>query len=140
MKSEVRSLACASCALILTALPAFGQSLSVTGPFLQWYNEGPNNLSFPVGDFVRPGAEDVVPNGFASPPTVGIASTTNVSTGAPISLTLYPLTSAVTPNFFRFPYPICTTNCSPTANNNPANLTGPWTLSFSNSGINGGVP
>jgi PEP-CTERM motif len=106
------------------------ETLTVSDPFLQWYNVGPNDLSFSAGEFIRSGATDVVPNGFNG--TIGTASTTNLSTGAPIVRTLNPLTSAVTPNFFNNLLTICTTSCSPTGNNNPANLAGPWTLAFSN--------
>jgi hypothetical protein len=68
----------------LYALPAFAQSLSVNDPYLQWYNVGPNDLSFFSGETIRYGATDVTPNGFSNPPTVGTASTTNLSTGATI--------------------------------------------------------
>lgn len=50
-----------------------------------------------------------------------------------------PITSPVTPNFFSGLLTICTTNCAPTANNNPANLTGPWTLNFSNPNTTNGA-
>jgi PEP-CTERM motif len=103
----------------------------VQDTFLQWYSEGPNNLHFGSGEFIRPGG-DVTPNGSAG--TVGVASTINLSTGATVIQPLSWLPSAVGPNFFTGIFPICTTGCSPTANNNPANLAGPWTLAFSNTG------
>jgi LysM repeat protein len=110
---------------------AHGQSLVVSDPFLQWYNVGPNDLSFSSGDFIRYGATDVTPNGFSG--TVADAVTTNFTTGASIVRSMSPITSAVTPNFFNGLLRICTTSCAPTANDNPANLTGPWSLNFSNS-------
>jgi hypothetical protein len=106
------------------------QSLVVSDPYLQWYNVGPNDLNFSSGDFIRYGATDVTPNGFSG--TVGEAVTSNVTTGASIDLSIGPLTSAVTPNFFTGLLRTCTTNCAPTANNKPANLTEPWSLNFSN--------
>jgi PEP-CTERM motif len=74
----------------------------------------------------------VTPNGSAG--TVGIASTSNLSTAATVAQNLNWHPSLVAPNFYTGLLAICTTNCSPTADNNPANLTGPWTLTFSNPG------
>lgn len=109
---------------------AHAQSLVVSDPFLQWYNVGPNDLSFNTGEFIRYGATSVTPNGFSG--TVGKAVTTNLTTGALIVRSMVPVTSAVTPNFLNGFLGICTTSCAPAANNNPANLTGPWMLNFTN--------
>ena len=129
LRSSLVAGALVGCTTAETVSSAHAQ-LSVSGPFLQWDNEGPNDLSFSSGEFIRSGADSVVPNGFNG--TSGTANTINLTTGGLITRTLTPLTSAVTPNFFSNLFAICTSNCSPTANNNPANLLGPWILAFSN--------
>jgi hypothetical protein len=135
---KTKLLVCASSLLILYTVPALAQSLSVQDTFLQWYYGSPNNIGFSTGSYVRVGASSVIPNGFpiGSPgATTGTASTTNLSTGAPIVVPLNP-EIITTPNFLNTLFPICTTGCSPSANNNPSNLTGTWTLSFSNATVN----
>jgi hypothetical protein len=117
---------------LVTLSPAHAQLLNVSDPFLQWYNVGPNDLSFGSGELIRYGASSVTPNGFTG--TTGVASTTNLSTGLTITRGMSPITSAVAPNFLNGSLTLCTTNCLPNANNNPANLTGPWNLTFSNAG------
>jgi hypothetical protein len=116
---------------------------SAGGDFLQYFNEGPNNLNLAAGEFIRAGADSITPNGVPNPTqnipgavpgtTTGVATTTNTATGSPISLTLTPKSSPETPNFFGKAFAICTHNCVATATNNPANLQGPWTITFSNS-------
>lgn len=78
---------------------AHGQSLVVSDPFLQWYNAGPNDLSFSSGDFIRYGATDVTPNGFSG--TVADAVTTNLTTGASIVRSMSPITRC-NPKFFQW--------------------------------------
>jgi hypothetical protein len=123
-------------ALLLLALgvglgpPARAQSLTVSDPYLQYYDVGPNNLSFTSGEALRYGATSVVPNGSGG--TIGSASTTNVATGQTINRSINFFPSPAVPNFFEGLLSICTTTCTPTGNNNPANLTNPWTLTFSN--------
>jgi hypothetical protein len=130
LRSSLLAGAVVGCATAETVSSAHATQLSVSGPFLQWYNEGPNDLSFGSGEFIWLGADSVVPNGFNG--TSGTASTTNLSTGGQITSTLSPITSVVSPNLFNELFPLCTSNCSATASNNPANLLGPWTLTFTN--------
>jgi hypothetical protein len=110
--------------------PAKATTLTVSDVYLQYYNVGPNNLDFSSGEFVRYGASSAVPNGSGG--TTGSASTTNATTGNPINRNIFWDTSPASPNFFSGLLPICTTTCTPTGNNNPANLTNPWTITFSN--------
>jgi hypothetical protein len=115
---------------------------SVGGDYLQYFNQGPNNLNFTPGELIRVGADSITPNGVPNPTqnipgavpgtTMGVATTTNTATGSPISLTLNPKSSPETPNFFSRTLAICTINCTATADNNPTNLQGPWTITFSN--------
>ena len=104
--------------------------LTVSDPFLQYQNFSPNPLGFTLGEAIRYGAVGVTPNGAAG--TTGIATTTNVATGGTITRNINFLPSPLTHDFFVGSLAICTTNCSPTGNNNPANLTGPWDITFSN--------
>jgi hypothetical protein len=119
----------------LVGMPTVGQAAVVSGiaiidPFLQYYNVGPNDLRFSTGEFIRYGATSVTPNGTAG--TTGTASTTNSATGGSIVRGMNFFPSPAVPNFFSGSLSICTTSCSPTANNNPANLQGPWTIGFQN--------
>ncbi len=109
---------------------AHATALVVGDPFLQYYNVGPNDLHFTSGETIRYGASDVVPNALGG--TTGIATTTNLSTGSTITRTINFNPSVVVPNFFNGLLSLCTTSCTATANNNLANLTGPWTITFQN--------
>jgi hypothetical protein len=129
------------CALAIIggwASSANAGAIAVNGPFLQWYNAGPNNIGFSSGQLVRYGADSVIPDGGGNPPTIGSAATTNVTTGATINRTLGWTNSAVTPHFFSGSLRLCgqpgATACTPGGNNNPANLTNPWNITFSNAG------
>src|SRR5205085_10004440 len=86
------------------------------------------------------GASSVTPNP-ANPATLGAtttgtATTINVDTGLLITRNIGFLTSPAAPNFAIGEFLICgqatTSACTPTGNNNPANLTNPWTIRFSN--------
>jgi hypothetical protein len=116
--------------------PAKADTLIVSDPFLQYYNVGPNDLSFTSGEAIRYGATTVTPDGSGG--TTGTASTTNVATGLTINRTMSWTTSPATPHFFSGQITICTTSCTPNGNNNPVNLTNPWTLTFNNSGTTNG--
>jgi hypothetical protein len=109
---------------------ALATPITVSGAFLQYENLGPNPLNFTVGQNIRYGANSVVPNG--SNGTTGTATTTNLSTANTINRNISFFPSPVTPNFFVGTLAICTTGCTPTGNNNPTNLTGPWSLRFQN--------
>lgn len=110
--------------------PALANPITITDPYVQWYNVGPNNLNFWSGEFVRYGATSVVPNG-PSGGTTGFATTINATTGNTITLGMLGQTSPATPNFFGGLLGICNP-CSATANNNPANLTNPFTFHYTN--------
>jgi hypothetical protein len=111
-------------------------SLTANSIFLQYYNVGPNNLDFSSGERIRYGATSVVPNGSGG--TTGTATTTNVATGKTITRNIHFETSPATPNFFTGGIELCgqasTGACTAKGNNNPANLTNPWTITFSNPG------
>ena len=124
--------ALAAAGLIATVPLAHATALVVSDPFLQYYNVGPNDLHFTSGETIRYGATDVVPNALAG--TTGTATTTNLSTGNMITRTINFNPSVVVPNFFNGLLSLCTTSCTATGNNNPANLTGPWTITFDNPG------
>jgi hypothetical protein len=116
----------------LACADAVASPITITDPYLQWFNLGPNNLQFGSGQFVRFGATSVVPNG-PSGGTTGVATTTNPgNNNATINVNLIGTTSAATPNFFEGRLGVCSSSCNPTAINNPANLTNPFTLNFSN--------
>jgi hypothetical protein len=117
----------ASVSLISLTVPAKAAVITINDAFMQYYEVGPNNLNFSSGDFIRYGATSVTPNVEAG--TTGTATTTNVTTGATITRNMLGQSSPATPNFFSGLLGI-----SPTTNVNPANLTNPWTLTFSNAG------
>jgi hypothetical protein len=123
-------VAIASLALLGMTTRAPAVTLTVTDPFLQYFNVGPNDLRFTSGELIRYGATSVTPNGDSG--TVGSASTVNLDTGAPINRSMSFDPSVVVPNFFNGVLTLCTTNCAASANNNLANLTGPWTITFQN--------
>jgi hypothetical protein len=110
--------------------PAAAGSISINDAYLYYYSVGPNNLGFGNGQFVRYGATNVTPNGAGG--TTGVATTTNATTGNTITRTINWVTSPAVPNFYTGTIATCTSNCGAAANNNPANLTNPWTLTFSN--------
>lgn len=120
---------------LLAALLSTGASanpVTVTDPYLQWYNLGPNNLQFGSGQFVRYGASSVVPNG-PSGGTIGSATTVNPVTHQTVQLNnMVGTTSPASPNFFEGRLTVCTSSCNPNSITNPANLTNPFTLTFSN--------
>ncbi len=74
----------------------------------------------------------MIPNGSGTggfPATTGSATTTNLATGNEVPRTIPFLPAPVTPNFFQGSFAI---SSNPTGNNNPNNLTGPWTITFQN--------
>lgn len=110
--------------------PALANAITITDPYVQWYNVGPNNLAFQSGEFIRYGATSVIPNGPAGG-TTGFATTVNAHTGNTITLGMIGQTSPATPNFFTGLTRICSP-CTAGANNNPANLTNPFTFHYTN--------
>jgi len=108
--------------------------ITITDPYLQWFNLGPNNLSFGSGEFVRYGATSVVPNG-PTGGTIGTATTVNPITNQTVHLNnMVGTTSAAVPNFFEGRLTVCSSSCNPNSITNPANLTNPFNLTFSNGG------
>jgi hypothetical protein len=106
---------------------AHATALTVSGVYLQYTNTGPSALFGAGGEGILYGADSVVPNS-----STGLATTTNLATGSTISHPIALNASAISPNFFAGSTLICTTNCTPTGNNNPSNLTGPWKITFQN--------
>jgi hypothetical protein len=115
----------------LACTDVIASPITISDPYIQWYNLGPNNLNVGSGEFVRFGATSVVPNG-PSGGTTGIGTTINPANGATVNVNLNGTTSAATPNFFEGRIGVCASSCGPNSINNPANLTNPFTLSFSN--------
>lgn len=109
---------------------AVASPISISDPYVQWYNVGPNNLDFNTGEFIRYGATSVVPNGVTGG-TTGYATTTNASNGNTITLGMIGQSSPATPNFFTGLLTICP-SCGVNAYNNPANLTNPFTFHYTN--------
>jgi hypothetical protein len=116
--------------------------LTVTGAALYYTNFGPVPPGFPgggfaPGDYIAVSADTVIPNGDAATNTVGVATTglattTNVDTGNTITHTINFAPDPDNENQFYSAVSICTTACTPSGNNNPINLTNPWTLTFQN--------
>lgn len=92
--------------------------VTIGTPFINFENDGINSLGFNTGEFLRFGANTVLPNGAAG--TTGIARTTNLSTGATVARAINYNPSPINPNMFQRSIAV-----------NP-NLLGPWTLTFSN--------
>ncbi|MCC7045564.1 MAG: PEP-CTERM sorting domain-containing protein [Alphaproteobacteria bacterium] len=103
---------------LAAAHPASAEPIGIFGPFIQLSNVSVNTIGSTTGQRIRIGVGDVIPNGNAG--TTGIATTTNLTTGAPVTLTL-PFTPITTgPNFYLRTFA-----------DNP-DLRGPWTLTFTN--------
>ena len=89
------------------------------------------------GDYIAVSADTVIPNGNATTngvgvATIGVATTTNVDTGNAITDTINYNPDPDNENQFYRAVSVCTTNCTSSGNNNPSNLTNPWTLTFQN--------
>ena len=110
-------------ALILASLApwlaAQAAPVTISSAFMNLENRAVNSLGFGAGQFLRIGANSVLPNGDGG--TTGVGSTTNLSTGATVSRTIAFNPGPVIPNFFaRY------------MADDPA-LYGPWRLTFTNS-------
>ena len=128
-------------ALGIAGLSSLAHAAALTVPtsdvFLQYINASPSSLFGLGGEDIRYGANNVVPNGDAATngvgvATTGIATTTNIATAALISHSIPFFPGPADPDNFQGSFAICTTACSPSAPNNPVNLTGPWTITFKN--------
>lgn len=122
--------------LLLIAIGAVGGSssagataLTVSDVFLHYYNFSPSIIYGSGGETIGYGATSVVPNGAMG--TTGIATTTNLDTGNFITLTVPFDPGPVDPDNFFGQFAI---SSNPSSNNNPNNLTGPWTITFQNAG------
>jgi hypothetical protein len=105
-------------ALLIASFQVAAEPVTITTPFLNYENRAINSLGFTPGQFLRFGANSVVPNGTNG--TTGLATTTNLSTGLTVSRTINYAPSPIIPNFFSRNIAI------------DPNLLGPWTLTFTN--------
>jgi hypothetical protein len=111
--------------------------LTVTGPSLWYINISPSALFGAGSERILFAGDSVIPNGSGLggfPATTGFATTTNLSTGDTITHAIGFDPSPISPNFFAGSTSICTMACTPSGNNNPINLQGPWTITFQNPG------
>jgi hypothetical protein len=92
--------------------------ITVSQPFLQLYHAALNSDGFATGRLIRFGADSVMPDGDGG--TTGFASTTNTSSGLPITRTISFNPGPASPHLF-----------TRSINFNPG-LLGPWTLNFQN--------
>jgi hypothetical protein len=110
--------------------------LTATGPSLWYINTSPSALFGAGSERILFAGDSVIPNGSGLggfPATTGFATTTNLSTGDTITHAIGFDPSPISPNFFAGST-ACTMACTPSGNNNPINLTGPWTITFQNPG------
>jgi hypothetical protein len=129
--SKVSPIAFSVAIAALACADAMANPITVTDPYLQWFNLGPNNLSFGSGQFARYGATSVTPNGPAGG-TTGTAQTINPASGVITNLNnLVGTTSAAVPNFFEGRLGVCTA-CGANSINNAANMTNPFVVTYSN--------
>src|SRR5262245_33668074 len=85
-------------ATLLWSSTAFSDQITVTGPFHFLDNRSPNSINITPGLRQQFGAQDVVPNGGASPPTTGTASQGSNPVNQGITLAWTNFDTA--PNFF----------------------------------------
>ena len=100
------------------AAPAWSTPVTIATPFMNLENRAINSLGFTSGQFLRIGANSVVPNGSAG--TTGIGVTTNLFTNQAVSVNIPATPGPIIPNFFQR-----------LLTDSPA-LRGPWTLTFTN--------
>jgi hypothetical protein len=98
--------------------PACAAPITLGAPFLIVDDRAANDAGFTPGEFLSFGDNTVIPNGAAG--TTAAAQTTNLSTGATVTARLAFVGSTAIPDQFS----------GAVAYN--SNLTGPWTLNFSN--------
>ena len=112
---EPRFRLATTCAVLcLAASSAWAAPVTITTPFMNLENRNFNSLGFGVGQFLRWGANSVVPNGTGG--TVGVA----IQVGTGTQRTLNPDPGPLIPNFFsRYVA-------------DSAALRGDWTLRFTN--------
>src|SRR5262249_2226496 len=103
--------------------------LTVSDVYLQYINTSPSIIFGSGGEAIRFGSDSVTPNGAMG--TTGFATTINLATGATVTRTVPFDPEPADPNFFQGSFAI---SANPSSNNNPRNLTGPWTITFQNAG------
>jgi Fibronectin type III domain/PEP-CTERM motif len=136
MAASIRHMLLTVLGIVSLSSSAHATTLNVIGPALYYLNVGANPLGITPGESIAFSADSVTPNGTSG--TTGFATTTNVTTLAPLTLPLPFHPEPDANNLFYNQLFLCTTpnNCTPTSNNNPANLTAPWTLTFQNPNTN----
>lgn len=105
---------------------------NTNGAYLQYFNLS-SSIAFGAGsERIRYGAGSVIPNGSGLggiPATTGSATTTNLATGNVVVNSIRFDPGPVDPNNFQGSFIV---SANPTSNDNPDNLTGPWTITFQN--------
>ncbi|MEO7338815.1 MAG: PEP-CTERM sorting domain-containing protein [Caldimonas sp.] len=113
-----RLKACTLAILALGASAAGAIPVTISTPYLNLENRAVNSLGFSSGQFLRFGANSVVPNGNAG--TTGLGTTTDLVTGQTVSRTIGFDPGPIIPNFFQRLVADSTS------------LYGSWTLTFTN--------
>lgn len=115
-------------ATVALSSSAHSTAITVSNVALYYADVSPNDVGVTSGETIQYSA-NATPNGGG---TTGTATTTNLSTQAPITRSIPFNPGSGTPDFFSGALALCTSDCAPSGNNNLANLTGPWTLTFQN--------
>ena len=105
-------------ALVVAATGASAATVTVTTPFFNLENRGINSMGFSTGQFMRIGANSVVPNGRNG--TTGVGTTIDLTTGSAVQRQIFFAPGPIIPNFF-----------SRGMSADP-NLYGAWNLTFTN--------
>jgi hypothetical protein len=101
-------------------------AIVINTPFINFETRAQNTLGFVDGTFLRFGANGVIDSATGTAAGItGLATTTDLTTGAPVQRSINFSPGPVTPNFFSRYLPLVT-NAAP-----PPNAYQPWTLNFS---------
>lgn len=92
----------------------------VTTPYFNLENRGINSMGFTTGQYLRIGANSVVPNGLNG--TTGLGTTLRLDNGATVQRQIFFNPGPIIPNFFQRLLP------------DDPNLYGAWDLAFTNAG------
>jgi len=112
------ALAGVSAILLGAGRNADATAITLGAPWLLVDDASGNDIGKTPGTTIKIGDDTVVPNGFGG--TTGVATITNLGTGAAVSRSLAFVGSTAIPNQFERVIPY------------NSNLLGPWTLSFTN--------
>ena len=115
---SISARAAASMIVGAISLGANATPVTITTPFMNLENRAVNSLGFASGEFLRIGANSVVPNGTFG--TTGSGTTIDLITGLPVTRQINFNPGPIIPNFF-----------SRQLVDNPA-WYGPWVLTFKN--------